>query len=126
MKRIWVAIALLIICVSFAATEYIIVDKNYQSFSEALEISKEYFSDKEYSKSHELLNTLLKKWEDSEGVLNIFLSHTKVDEIEESLSELASFANAKEKSHFYSTFEKTKRQLLCLKQSELPNLENIM
>ncbi len=126
MKRIWVAVVLLLICASLAVSEFMIVDNKYEKFSNALKKSGDYFSAKEYTKSYELLNDTKEQWEESEGVLNVFLSHTKVDEIEESLSELASFAKAKEKSHFYATFEKTKRQLLCLKQSELPNLENIM
>ncbi len=126
MKRIWVALALMIICVSFAVAEFMIVKNNTDYFLQEIKASDYYFSKKEYTTATEILDSAHTKWENSEKAMNVFLSHEKVDEIEESLSELSKFAEYKEEPHFEATYEKTKRQLLCLKQSELPNLENIM
>lgn len=126
MKRIWVAVTLMIICAAFASTEFIIVKNKATDLINYVEISEEYFSKKEYNISYDVINKAIEKWEDSEKILNIFLSHEKVDKVEESLSELSKYAQNKDKALFYATSEKAKRQLLCLKQSELPNLENIM
>lgn len=116
----------MIICISFSVAEFSIVKAKTEYFLEIINISNYHFSKKEYNTANETLHSAAKDWSDSEKILNVFLSHEKVDEIEESLSELSKFAKHKEKTHFEATFEKTKRQLLCLKQSELPNLENIM
>ncbi len=126
MKRIWVALALMIICISFAVAEFMIVKNKTDYFLEEIKASDYYFSKKEYTTATKILKSAHKKWENSEKAINVFLSHEKVDEIEESLSELSKYAQYKEKTDFEATLEKTKRQLLCLKQSELPNLENIM
>ncbi len=126
MKRIWVALSLMIICSAFACTEFIIVKYKSTEFFDLVETAEVYFSEREFSKSYNTLDSATKKWEKSEKILNIFLSHEKVDEVEESLSELSKHAENKDKTLFYATSEKAKRQLLCLKQSELPNLENIM
>lgn len=126
MKRIWVALTLMTVCISFAISEFLIVKNKTEYFLEEISTANYYFSKKEYNISTEILDSLRKKWENSEKALNVFLSHEKVDEIEESLSELSQYCEQKELPHFQATFEKTKRQLLCLKQSELPNLENIL
>lgn len=126
MKRIWIALSLIAISVSFATAEFIIIKNKADYFLDTINASYSYFSKNEYNSATELLEYSCQKWSDSEKTLNIFLSHDIVDEIEESLSELSKYAENKETSHFQATFEKTKRQLLCLKQSELPNLENIM
>lgn len=126
MKRIWVALALIIISISLALTQLIIVKSKAEYFLDVIIASEYHFSKKEYSTATELLDFSCEKWGDSEKTLNVFLPHEKVDEIEESLSELKEYAENKEKPEFKASFEKTKRQLLCLKQSELPNFENIM
>lgn len=126
MKRIWVALTLMTVCISLAISEFLIVKNKTEYFLEEISTANYYFSKKEYNISTEILDSLRKKWENSEKALNVFLSHEKVDEIEESLSELSQYCEQKELPRFQATFEKTKRQLLCLKQSELPNLENIL
>ncbi len=126
MKRIWVALALLIICSSFACAEFIIIHSKSTELLDSVVSAENYFSNKEYNTSSYTLDRAVKKWEDSGKFLNVFLSHEKVDEVEESLSELSKYAENKDKALFWATSEKAKRQLLCLKQSELPNLENIM
>ncbi len=126
MKRIWVALVLLIICSTFAFAEFIIVHSKSSELYDSVVNAETHFLNKEYKTSFDILNDAVEKWENSEKILNVFLSHEKVDEIEERLCELSKYAENKDKALFYATLEKTKRQLLCLKQSELPSLKNIM
>ena len=58
--------------------------------------------------------------------MNIFLIHKDADAISENLAKLRESAEEKNKDTFLSVSKKTKRQLLRLKQSELPDLENIL
>ncbi|MBR2715438.1 MAG: DUF4363 family protein [Ruminococcus sp.] len=126
MRRIWVAVALIAICISLALSEFYIVEKNYEHYIDKVNLTSAYFSYKEYKTAELHAENMVKEWQKSSKKLNAFLSHDKTDEINENFSQLVEFINSKDKVMFSSTCEKIKRQLLCLKKSELPNLENIM
>ncbi|MBQ8057259.1 MAG: DUF4363 family protein [Ruminococcus sp.] len=126
MKRIWVALALLLICGVISATEYITVDKSCDYYTQLIDKADKYISSREFKKASELIESTQYSWEKSKKTLNIFLIHKEADNITESLAKLRECAEEKNKDTFTSVSKKTKRQLLRLKQSELPDLENIL
>lgn len=91
-----------------------------------IDTAEEYFSDKEYKIAYEISENAKSTWQINAKKLNLFLSHSKVEEIEESLEELSNAAQNKDAEQFYALHRKTKRQLLSIKESELPKLENII
>lgn len=126
MKRIWTAIALMILALFSSVAEFYTVSYCYEHYTEALDNAEEYISQKEFNKATDLLTNTQQEWHKTEKLLDIFLSHETVDDVTENISELYGYAIAEDKAQFQSVCDKTKRQLLRLKQSELPNLENIM
>lgn len=126
MKRIWVAVSLLVIALSFGIAEFTIVNKNYEKFVAMLDSAEIHISNREYKKAYEVCTNTLEQWEETEKTLNLFLLHSKVDEVTEDISQMCEYAQNKETALFSSTYAKTKRQLLHLKMSELPLIENIM
>lgn len=126
MKRIWVAIILLLICAIISGTEYITVDKSCEKYTDILDEAEKYISDKEYKKATDTIESAQYSWDKSKKTLNVFLIHKDADAISENLAKLRESAEEKNKDTFLSVSKKTKRQLLRLKQSELPDLENIL
>lgn len=126
MKRIWVAIILLLICSVISATEYITVDKSCEKYTEILDNAEKYISDEEYKEAADTIESAQYSWEKSKKTLNVFLIHKDADDISENFAKLRESAEEKNKDTFVSVSKKTKRQLLRLKQSELPDLENIL
>ncbi len=126
MKRIWIAIAFLSLSLIFAITEFVLVSNNCKKYTEQIKEAERYISDKEFSGAVNICKNVEKDWEKSKKDLNIFLIHTYSDDISESIAKLLEYAENKNIEGFLSQAGKTKRQLLHIKQSELPNLENIM
>lgn len=126
MKRLWIAIVLLLICAAVAVAEYATVQNEYNYYTNSLNKADELISLKEYSDALTLVERTQCQWESTQQTLNIFLLHEDVESIYEAMSELKKYAENKDSEEFLSLSSKTKRQLLCLKQSELPILENIM
>ena len=126
MKRLWVAISLLAISIFFATFENIMVLKNYNRFTPILEKAEEYCSKNEFSKAYETIESAQLVWEKKSKVLNSLIDHTHVDNINESFFQLLESAQKQEQVEFLSICNKTKRQLLSMKESELPSFDNIM
>lgn len=126
MKRIWVAISLIIIALVTGITEFCVVKNSYDKYTKLLDTAEDYISRKEYKKALDVCTYTLKEWEDNEKTLNLFLLHSRVDEVTEDIEQLCEYAQNKERTMFSSTCVKAKRQLQHLKMSELPLIENIM
>ncbi len=126
MKRIWVALSLIVLALTLSIVEMCIVNNSYSKYSKLLETAEDYISNREFSEAYDICKHTLNEWENNEKVLNIFLLHRNVDEVTEDIAQLCEYAQNKEKAMFSSTCVKAKRQLLHLKMGELPLFENIM
>ena len=126
MKRLWVAILLLVISIFFATFENITVMNNYKKFTPILEKAEQYCSDKEFSKAFDTIKQAQLSWDKKSKVLNSLIDHTHTENINESFFQLLESAQKQESVEFLSICNKTKRQLLSMKESELPSFDNIM
>ncbi len=126
MKRIWVAVLLLLISLCFSVSEFFAVKYNFEKHVQMLDKAEYYFSQKEFTKSYEQCKKLQSSWAKSEKLLNIFLVHKQVDDIAQDLMTLKKYAEFKDEKSFFLTTGKTKRQLLSMKESELPDYQNIL
>ncbi len=126
MKRIWVALSLIVFAISLGIAELCIVSNSYSKYNDLLNKAEYYISNKEYSEAYEICKYTLNEWESNEKTLNLFLLHSRVDEVTEDIAMLCEYAQNKETTMFSSTCVKAKRQLLHLKMSELPLIENII
>lgn len=126
MKRLWVAVILLLICGAFSTAEFITVRKNCDYYTQLLDTAEAYISSKEYSEASAIIESAQHQWESTQKTLNVFLLHEEAESIGENLAQLNENANEKDRAKFKSVADKIKRQLLRLKQSELPDFENIL
>lgn len=126
MRRLWIAIALLLICGGLSATEYFTIQKNCDFLTTSLETAENYISSKEYKKAVSFIEATQQKWNKCEKKLNIYLLHDETETITENLSQIKEYAQEKKTDEYMEVSNKTKRQLLRMKQSELPDLENIL
>ncbi len=126
MRRIWAAVTLLLICCVIAFSEFSIVRKECDYYSNILAKADNYISKKEFNSADELLSKTIKEWYKTDKVFKLFLLHEQSNEIFDALCDLREEAKEKHAEEFLSISKKTKRQLLRLKQSELPDLENII
>lgn len=126
MKRLWAAVSLLIISILFSAIELYLVDVNQDKFSYMIKEIEDYYSIKEYKNAYDLCIKTEQYWKNSETKLKTFLLHSEINNISDSISEIKDSIKNEDKKTFYSVCQKTKRQLLSMKESELPNFENIL
>ncbi len=126
MRRLFIAVAFLLFAISIAITEYSLVSNTFERYVTALDTTQFYISQKEFSQTLTLTETISDNWAESKKKLNTFLFHEDVEQIEENLKELSEYAKLKDTEEYIRLCDKTKRQLLKLKLNELPNLQNIL
>lgn len=126
MKRLFIAIALIAIALTLSTLEYIYVTKTYDRCITQIDKSYHYFSDKEYSYAYKLCKNAENIWNDSAKIMSFFLVHSQIYNVSSDICELKNCAKNKEEIEFETLYNKTKRQLLSIKKSELPDLENIL
>lgn len=126
MKRLWAAVSLLIVSILFSAIELYLVDVNQENFTYMIKEIEDYYSIKEYKHAYDLCIKTEQNWKNSETKLKTFLLHSEINNISDSISEIKDSIKNEDKKTFYSVCQKTKRQLLSMKESELPNFENIL
>lgn len=126
MKRIYIAIFLIILSLFFATTEYILISKNCEFFSENLDIAEQHCSNNEFTKAFDSIKQTQKEWDKKSKALNSFIDQTHTQNVNDCLFELLETAKNNDSKQFLSLCHKTKRQLLSIKESELPCFENIL
>ena len=126
MKRLYVAISLIIISLFFAVSEYIMIQKCYKDFTPVIDVAQEYCSGKKFQEAYETISLAQEKWDKKSKFMNSFIDHTHTENINENFFQLLEMAQKQEDVEFLSLCEKTKRQLLSMKESELPSFDNIM
>ncbi len=126
MKRIYIAVSLIIITLILSIAEFVIVNKNYKYYSTQLDNALKYIQSDDYTSAKDICDTICTKWEKSQKNLEIFLVHTSLNSLTDNIYELQDLAKDKNKAKFIQLCTKTKRQLLFMKKSELPLFENIM
>lgn len=126
MRRIWIALALILSCLVLAICELLLIDNNCDIYTELIDEAESYFSDKEYNKALDISQEAHSDWSEEEKKLKVFLLHSEIDDISNSIQDIKDYAEDKDEKKFYEACKKAKRQLLSIKESELPNIENIM
>lgn len=126
MRRLWIALALLLICGVLSAMEYVTIKNNCDFLTTSLDTAESYIANGEYKEAVSFIEKTQQEWKKSEKKLKIYLLHNETETITENLSEIKEYAQEKKTSKYLEVSNKTKRQLLRIKQSELPDLENIL
>lgn len=126
MKRIWAAVALLGIAAGLCIAEFMIVMRGCDEYIESISTAVGYAENDDYKSASKICEKTEKGWLKTHRKMNVFLIHTNVEEVTFNMAMLKTFAKNEDESMFLAYAEKTKRQLLSLKESELPYFENIL
>lgn len=126
MRRLYVAVTLLLIATGLCVIEYESVCKCTDSYLQRIENIEEMISRGEIKKAAFAAREAEKNWENTVNLIDMLLFHDYVDEIGKNLSELESYIKYDEIAELYAICESTKEQLLSLKESELPAAKNII
>lgn len=127
MKRIWIALTLLILSGVLCFFEYRIVDDSRHEFEMRIDEIYSFAEDNENKKAVKSCEELSKEWDKRLKVTDMFLNHDIMDSISCELSALKCYLESEDgKTDFYATAEKIKKQLKSLRDSELPYAENII
>jgi len=100
--------------------------KNEHKFVNMLKICEEYISNEETKKAYEYAESIEKQWQKSKKNLNIFINHNEVDSIDNNLKDLSFVIKNDNKTEALKLCDKTKRQLLSIKERQLPHFRNII
>lgn len=125
MKRIWIAVIILVLVTSLCVWEINAVDVITNNLMSSLELAQSKI-DEEDEEIIQFVDELNEKWRDDEKLLSVFIPHQRLEAIAQSFSEMSVNAKCDEKSDFLSESEKLKVNLEHLKETELVKLQNIL
>ena len=126
MKRMYVALLMLMIAVSLCVAEYLCVEKYTREYVNRIDNIEKMYAKGEDKKAAFSAREAEKSWEKTVSVIDMLLFHDYVDEIGRNLSQLEAYIMFEDDASLYATCESTKEQLLSLRKSELPIAENII
>ncbi len=122
MKRILLAVALLVLTIIICAVELIGINQTINKHLDSLDI----LAQTSAADAKDKCQDIIKDWNDEETFLNMFLIHDTIDQIGNDLNSLEGYAQSNEQGDYYATIYKVKKQLISIKKSELPIWENIL
>ena len=126
MKRVPIAVVLIIIAVIICIYEYIFVTKKTEEFIYRINTLEETYSQSEKSEALILTDEINRRWKNTVSRMDMLLYHDYVDAITNNLSKLSVYIREDQKGGFYTTCIEIRKQLESLGKSEIPNLENII
>ena len=126
MKRIYIALAMLIISGVICGLEMYEVRKNAESYISGLDEVKALTAESNYTDARILSEELLKSWKESSKKFDIYLYHDYIDNITENMSLLPVYADNENNEAALGVVENIKIQLTSLIESELPYIHNIL
>ena len=126
MKRIYIAVILLIITAGICSYEFLFVSSSVDNYTKEIKNIERAYSQSDFEKAGKLTQKIKSDWLGTVSPMDTLLYHDYVDSISNNISKLSVYINQKDTSAFYCTCAELKNQLNSLKNSEIPNLENIV
>jgi len=125
-KRIYVALLLIIISAAVCIAEYRFVSDNAEKYLKQVELIESEYNNNKSNRALELTKEVSKEWSKVTSPMDTLLLHEGVEKIEMNLSKLAIYIEEDDRTGFYTTCKELKNQLSNLRKSEIPNIENII
>jgi hypothetical protein len=125
MKRMWAALALCAILVTVCALGITNTQKVTVQMIQTVADAKKARAAGDADAALRLSRQAAKSWRGAHRVLCIYMVHSRLEEIDQTLSGLPELCGNESKEQFLSDCDKGLAQLSYLTESEIPNLENI-
>lgn len=125
MKRLICTIVIFLIIVAIAATGFFINTRTANMVLEKVQKSQQYAFDGNIDLAKQELSAAIDEWERKIEIMLLFVSHGKLDEIEEAISIANSYIQYDEVSLFYAECQRASTLLDHFKSIEYPSINNI-
>lgn len=126
MKRIYIALAFLIIAVTVGIFEMFYVTNKIDELNEKIISADNLVKSENYEGAKDVLASAESKWQKNLSIFDILLIHDYVDEISVNLSSMRSYVATQSNENYLAESEGIKKQLTSIKDSELVQIENIL
>lgn len=125
MKRLIGAIIIFLIIAGIAATGFFINTRTADNVIEMLDASQQYALDGNIEEAKKELDGAIEEWEKKIEIMLLFVSHGKLDEIEEAINIADSYIQYDEIPLFYAECQRASTLLDHFKSVEYPSVNNI-
>lgn len=126
MKRIYIALAFLIIAVTVGIFEMFYVTNKIDELNEEIISADNLVKSENYEGAKDVIASAESKWQKNLSIFDILLIHDYVDEISVNLSSMRSYVATQSNENYLAESEGIKKQLTSIKDSELVQIENIL
>lgn len=126
MKRIYITLILLLFAAFICIYEFMFVSKNCEDFTYKISNIEEAYTNNEREKALKLSADINEAWKEKVKRIDMLLYHDYVDTITININKLPIYIREEESAEFYSTCREITDELKSLKDSEIPNLKNII
>ena len=126
MKRLYISYILLAICALVCIFQFFYIYNSCTEFIESIEKIETACIKEDFLLCAQICDEVLLKWKNQIKYIDMFLFHEYVDEITQNFDKLRIFIKNKEITEVFTLCSELKNQLLTLKNSELPLIENII
>lgn len=125
MKRLVISLVVLALVIGVGITGLIINTGTAKSVMEKVNISKEYAMNDNTEQAKKELESAIDEWEKRMETMLLFVSHGKLDQIEESINIAYSYLEHDEMSLFYAECQRAATLIDHFESVEYPNINNI-
>ena len=116
MKRIYIALSLVLAALCFASVEPGFISGKTDSFIAKIECAD----------ALKICEETEKEWYDNAKLIDTMLIHDYVDNIGLSISRMTAFAQKQNRDMYFAESVQAKKELASIKESEFPLVENIL
>lgn len=125
MKRVVIAIVLILFAFSITIAENLYIRNSYNDLVKKINLAEEYVNSENYKMAKLTSYEIEKKWEKQEEIFALFISQDHLQKISLSITNLKEFSNKEYKGFFLSQTEQVKFLLNHIKKDENFNLTGI-
>lgn len=126
MKRIYIAIAFLILALTTGIFEMFYVTNKIDELNEEIISADNLVKSENYDGAKSVLASAETEWQKNLSIFDILLIHDYVDEISVNLSAMRSYVATQSNDNYLAESAGIKKKLTSIKDSELVQIENIL
>ena len=126
MKRIIIAIVLILLCLAASVTEVFFISRNVTAYCSDIEQIDLCMRKVDFERALDLCADMNERWNSMAWKVDTLLIHDYVDGVGLSLAQMQRYIENGSPDLYFAESEKAKRALASLKDSEYPTAENIL
>ncbi len=125
-KRIYISLTIILIVVTASAVQLGFISGKADTFISTIEQIDKQMQKSNFNEAITLCNNMEDKWFESADLIDMLLIHDYVDEIGSSISKMRAYAENGSSALYFAESTSAKKELTSIKESEYPNLENVL